>query len=98
MNHQRFNGFDEMGGIMDPEAVKLAHAQQKQMWDEAEQLIHKVFKQSPNGKKLLATWQKALIMTPTVTPNSTQFQAGIAEGEKSFIRGILLTIDNVEKG
>lgn len=91
-----FNGFDEIGGIMDPEAVKLARAQQKQMWDEAEQLIHKVFKQSPNGKKLIAIWKEALIMTPTVTPNSTQFQVGIEEGKREFIRNIYLTIKNVE--
>jgi hypothetical protein len=94
--NQPFNGFDEMGGIMDPEAVKLAQAQQKQMWDEAEQLIHKVFKQSPNGKKLIAIWKEALIMTPTVTPNSTQFQVGIEEGKREFIRNIYLTIKNVE--
>jgi hypothetical protein len=94
--NQPFNGFDAMGGVMDPEAVKLAQAQQEQMWNETEQLIHKVFKQSPNGKKLIAIWKEALIMTPTVTPNSTQFQVGIEEGKREFIRNIYLTIKNVE--
>jgi hypothetical protein len=94
--NQPFNGFDAMGGVMDPEAVKIAQAQQEQMWNETEQLIHKVFKQSPNGKKLIAIWKEALIMTPTVTPNSTQFQVGIEEGKREFIRNIYLTIKNVE--
>ena len=68
----------------------------KEMWNKIEQLVHQVFEQNPQGKELLDIWKEALIMNPTVTPNSTQFQAGIAEGEKSFIRGIYLTIKKIE--
>ena len=85
-----FNGFDELGVShdepQDPLSRKLDH------------LIHSVFAQNDLGAELIATWQKALIMTPTVTPNSTQFQAGIEEGKKEFIRLILLTIQSVEDG
>lgn len=85
-----------MGGIANPEEVARANAENEQLWNKVEELIHKVFKQSKPGAELLAIWQEALIMRPTVTPNSTQFQAGIAEGNKEFIRNILLTIKKVE--
>lgn len=91
-----FNGFDEMGGILDPTVVAQAQAQNEQMWNELEQLIHQVFEQNPQGKQLLTLWKEALIMSPTVTPNSTQFQVGIEEGKKEFIRNIYLTIKSVQ--
>jgi len=96
--HQKpeFNGFDQMGGIADPQSIADSQAKNKQMWNELEQLIHQVFEQNPQGKQLLSIWKEALIMSPTVTPNSTQFQAGIAEGNKEFIRNIYLTIKSVE--
>jgi len=93
---QEFNGFDNMGGIADPQAVLNAQAQNEQMWNELEQLIHQVFEQNPQGKQLLSIWKEALIMSPTVTPCSTQFQVGIEEGKKEFIRNIYLTIKSVE--
>ncbi len=95
-HNQEFNGFDQIGGIQDPQSVIDAQAKNKQMWKELEQLIHQVFEQNPQGKQLLSIWKEALIMSPTVTPNSTQFQAGIAEGNKEFIRNIHLTIKSVE--
>ncbi len=85
-----------MGGIADPEEVARINADNKVRWNKIDQLIHQVFEQTPQGKELINIWREALIMTPTVTPNSTQFQVGIAEGEKSFIRRICLTIKNVE--
>ena len=85
-----------MGGIGDPEELAFIEAQKKEMWNNIDQLIHRVFEQNPQGKELLAIWKEALIMNPTVTPNSTQFQAGIAEGNKEFIRNICLTIKSVE--
>lgn len=96
--HQKpeFNGFDNMGGIADPNAVANAQAQNQQLWNELEQLIHQVFEQNPQGKQLLSLWKEALIMSPTVTPNSTAFQVGIEEGKKEFIRNIYLTIKSVE--
>lgn len=85
-----------MGGIADPEELAIIEAQKKEMWNKVDQLIHRVFEQNAEGKELLAIWKEALIMTPTVTPNSTEFQAGIAEGNKEFIRNIYLTIKNIE--
>lgn len=85
-----------MGGIGDPEELALIEAQKKEMWNKVDQLIHRVFEQNPQGKELLTIWKEALIMAPTVTPNSTQFQAGIAEGNKEFIRNICLTIKSIE--
>lgn len=85
-----------MGGISDPKEVARAKAENEQLWNKLEELIHKVFKQNKAGAELLETWKEVLIMRPTVTPCSTQFQAGIAEGNKEFIRNILLTIKKVE--
>jgi len=85
-----------MGGIADPEELARIKAENEVMWDKLENLIHQVFKQNPQGAELLSIWKEALIMSPTVTPNSTTFQAGIAEGNKEFIRNIYLTIKNVE--
>lgn len=63
--------------------------------NDLDKLIHQVFDQNEQGKELLKIWKEALIMSPTVTANSTQFQCGIAEGKKEFIRNILLTIKSV---
>lgn len=93
---QEFNGFDAMGGVLDPAELAHLEAQKKEMWNKVDQLIHAVFEQNPKGKELLTAWEKSLIMTPTVTPHSTQFQVGIAEGKKEFIRNILITIKSVE--
>lgn len=85
-----------MGGIINPEEQKRVDDLNNAMWNKLDHLIHQVFEQSPQGKELLQLWKEALIMAPTVTANSTQFQAGIAEGNKEFIRNILLTINKVE--
>lgn len=69
---------------------------QQSLWDKHNELIHRVFEQNPQGKELLAAWKETLIFVPTVTANSTQFDAGIAEGKKSVVREILLAINLVE--
>ena len=86
-----------MGGIPDNEAVAKQKAADDEYWGHLDNLIHRVFKQNQAGAELLEIWQKTLIAIPTVTAHSTQFQAGIAEGNKEFIRKIYLTINNVEK-
>lgn len=96
MNNQQPNGFDLMGGLPDPVEVARINAENNALWEKTENLIHRVFEQNPQGKELLEQWKEVLIMNPTVTPNSTQFQAGIEEGKKEFIRNIYLTIKNVE--
>jgi len=90
------NPFDLMGGLPNPEEIARIEAEKAAMWSKLDNLIHRVFKQSKAGAELLEIWKESLIMNPTVTPNSTAFQAGIAEGNKEFIRNIYLTIKNVE--
>lgn len=51
--------------------------------------VHKVFAQTTEGKELLQEWIEDLIMIPSVTPDSTQFEAGINEGAKQFVRHII---------
>lgn len=96
VNNQYSSGFDQIGGIPNKEEVMKAQAENAAMWEKIENLVHQVFEQNPQGKELLSIWKEALIMNPTVTPNSTAFQAGIAEGNKEFIRNIYLTVKKVE--
>lgn len=95
-SNQYSSGFDEIGGIPDREELARIQAANSVMWNKLENLIHQVFEQNPQGKELLTIWKETLIMNPTVTPNSTAFQAGIAEGNKEFIRNIYLTVKKIE--
>lgn len=61
------------------------------------ELIHRVFEQTEAGQELLTKWTKDLIMTPSVHAQSTQFEAGLAEGGKQLIRNIIIAIKSVEK-
>ena len=81
---------------LDTESLSNVNDEQQAAWDKSNELIHQVFKQNPRGKKLLKLWEQSLILVPTVTPNSTQFEAGIAEGKKTVVREILLAINLVE--
>ena len=60
-------------------------------------LLHKVFVQNEDGVELLARWKESLIMTPTLAPESTPFEAGLNEGEKRFIRNLITSIQSVER-
>ena len=59
-------------------------------------LLHKVFMQNESGKELLAKWKESLMMTPSLEGQSTQFEAGLNEGEKRFIRNLIVAIQTVE--
>ena len=59
-------------------------------------LVHKIFAQNEDGRELVARWKEFLIMTPTVHAQATQFEAGIAEGHKEFIRTIINQIQTCE--
>ena len=59
-------------------------------------LLHKVFMQNEHGKELLSKWRDSLIMTPTLEGQSTQFEAGLNEGEKRFIRNLIVAIQSAE--
>ena len=75
------------------------NAQQQKFKELAEKnaiLIHKVFEQSEDGRELLAKWKDDLVMVPSVQPHYTQFEAGMAEGAKMFIRNIIIQVNTVE--
>lgn len=92
-----YNAFDNIAGITDPADVAWQAAIDREKWEKLDHLIHKAFVQNEHGAELLEMWKQALIMVPTVTESATQFQAGMREGEKTFIRNILLTIEKIEK-
>ena len=59
-------------------------------------LLHKVFVQNEDGVELLNKWRESLMMIPTINSESSMFGAGIIEGEKTFIRNIITSIQSVE--
>lgn len=69
----------------------------KQLCDRNAKLMHILFVQSEHGRELLDNMKESLMMSPTVTPYSSQFQAGIEEGKKEFIRNIILTVQAIEE-
>ena len=93
------NFFDRLGNnqLSSEEALrqtKEAEAKARRL----DYLIHRVFEQNKEGAELLGIWKEALIMQPTVEAGMDNFEPGIREGQKSFIRGIFITIKKVEKG
>ena len=60
------------------------------------ELLHQVFVQNNAGAKLLEKWVEALMMAPSIQPESTQFEAALVEGSKNFVRNILIAIKQVE--
>ena len=74
-------------------------AQQKKTLEAKDQsniLYHKLFKQNEDGAKLLAIWKEKALLNPSVLPHFTQFEAGLEEGRKCFIRDIMAAIAIVE--
>lgn len=51
-------------------------------------LAYRVFRQSDDGAKLLARLHEQFIGQPVVMADSTQFAAGIREGQNSMVRYI----------
>ncbi len=93
------NFFDDMHGVIaDPASLKKQADDIRVKGQRLDYLIHQVFSQHEQGRELLAIWKETLIMRPTVGTGMDQFQAGINEGMKSFIRGVLITIQRVERG
>jgi len=64
--------------------------------EQSNNLYHKLFKQNQDGHKLLEIWKEKALLNPSVEPHFTQFQAGIEEGRKMFIRDIMAAINSVE--
>ena len=68
----------------------------KRSMDKTAQLYHRVFVQNEDGAECLALWRDSLIMTPTMDGQSTQFAAGLNEGEKRFVRNLINQCQSVE--
>ncbi len=97
LNNKEFNGFDAIGGVSDPEEIESIKIEEQAKLNNMAYLLHQVFVQNEKGKELLSKWNEILINTPSFDANSTQFDAGLNEGEKRFVRNILLHLKQVEE-
>jgi hypothetical protein len=90
MPHHQPDPFDELTKQPD-----FTDDQLKQ-FQKLDYLIHQTFYQNEAGRELLDLWvTNALIKTPTAMVGMSELEIGIAEGQKTFIRNLLLTVDKV---
>ena len=59
-------------------------------------LFHQTYVQNDAGALVLNIMIQKYLLKPTVTPNATQFDAGIREGRADIVRQILLNIEIAE--
>ncbi|HCY12759.1 MAG TPA: hypothetical protein DG414_02870 [Gammaproteobacteria bacterium] len=59
--------------------------------------FHECFRTEP-GRFVLDRLINITILRPTVTPESTQFEAGIKEGRADIVRQIMANIELAERG
>lgn len=90
------NFFDDLIPVSDPEEAKKTMERQAAEGAKIDYLIHKVFAQSEEGKELLQVWRDALELTCVADQGMDMVGIGINEGQKRFIRGIILTVRRVE--
>lgn len=90
------NFFDDLNPI-DTEEVEKYNKEQQARGEKIDFLVHKVFAQTDEGQELLTIWKESLMMQPTAEGGLDTVEIGIREGMKRFIRGIILTINRVEK-
>lgn len=90
------NQFDDLGADVNTSDAQQHAADLKAKHDKIDYLIHKLFKQTDEGKELLGVWMQSLIFKPCAEPGMDTLEIGINEGYKRFIRNIKLTIDRVE--
>lgn len=96
MNNQLIN--DMVGDVRGWQGLSdLNNEKQKQAMLEVADLYRRVFS-TADGKKILAILIHGTVMQPTVTPSSTQFEAGIREGRADIVRGILKQIELAQTG
>lgn len=95
-HNEEFNGFDAITGLSDPVEVAKLKQEEEAKLNKMSYLLHQVFVQNTQGKELMETWRNVLINTPSFDGNSSQFEAGLNEGEKRFVRNILLLLQQVE--
>lgn len=93
---QDSNPFDAMPGLPTPEQIAKIKAENEQLGNKLDNLIHRTFKQNEAGAELLALWTEALLTQMAISGNMSQIEVGIAEGKREFIRNIILTIRKVE--
>ena len=98
MKQQESNFYDDLQTGFDPAEALRQQKDDESGSERLDYLIHKVFEQTPEGKELIGKWKEALIMTPTVVSGEDHKEDGIREGQKRFIRGIILTVNRVERG
>lgn len=94
--HEEFNGFDAITGLPDPAETERLQKEEEAKQNKMSYLLHQVFEQNKLGKELMTIWKDGLINMPSLDGNSTQFAAGLNEGEKRFVRNILLLLKQVE--
>jgi hypothetical protein len=99
-NHQEHeaNFFDELKTGLDPAEALKQLEESKAKSERLDFLIHRTFEQHAPGKELLGMWKEALIMQPTAEGGMDKIEIGTREGQKGFVRAIILTVKKVEKG
>ena len=95
-NQQQRSPFDDLGIDFDPEEMERYQKEQEELYNKIDQLIHMTFAQTEAGAELLALWTDSLIMSPGARPGMDNVEIGMVEGQKSFIRNIIITIKKVE--
>lgn len=92
------NFYDDLQSGFDPsEAMKIQKDYEAKA-AKLDYLIHRTFEQGESGKELLDYWKTSLVMQPVAEGGLDLIDIGIREGYKRFIRGIILTIERVERG
>ena len=89
----QLTGWDYLDAIGKPTA---AQAMSKAKAHALDVLAAETFA-SVAGKKLLRWMVQRTVLKPTVTANSTEFQAGIREGQNDFVRQLLAMIQRAKR-
>lgn len=97
MQNKEENFFDTLGESFDQPKATKEQAELKAKGERLDNLIHKVFQQSEEGRELVAIWKESLIMQATAEGGMDLLEVGIREGQKRFIKSIILTVRKVEK-
>ena len=95
-SNRQYNPYDEMGIDFDPEELERHKKEQEALYNKIDQLIHMTFAQTEAGAELLELWIESLKMSPGARPGMENIEIGLIEGQKSFIRNIIITIQKVE--
>ena len=89
------NFFDDLGANINQEEALKYQQDAESKAEKLDYLIHKIFQQSKDGKELIEIWKQSLMMVSTAEAGMDNIEIGIREGQKRFIKGILLTVKRV---